>query len=71
MLTRLITDGYDGFAASALEERRAAGWPPYSRLACCAPKPKNAAGLDAFLRAAAAQGLGRGRRRKILGPRPP
>jgi primosomal protein N' (replication factor Y) len=33
LLTRLIEGGYDAFAAAALEERRAAHWPPYSRIA--------------------------------------
>jgi len=33
LLTSLVTEGYEGFALRALEERRAAGWPPYSRLA--------------------------------------
>ena len=69
LLTRLITDGYDGFAASALEERRQAGWPPYSRLAMLRAEARNAAGLDAFLRAAAAQGQGSSDP-KILGPAP-
>lgn len=33
LLTRLIESGYDEFAAAALGERAAAGWPPYSSLA--------------------------------------
>jgi primosomal protein N' (replication factor Y) len=33
LLTSLVTEGYEGFARRALEERQAAGWPPYSRLA--------------------------------------
>jgi len=33
LLTQLIAGGYDAFAAAALAERRAARWPPYSRLA--------------------------------------
>jgi primosomal protein N' (replication factor Y) len=33
LLEQLITGGYDAFATAALEERRAARWPPYSRLA--------------------------------------
>jgi len=31
LLQRLISGGYDGFAAGALEERREAGWPPHAR----------------------------------------
>jgi primosomal protein N' (replication factor Y) (superfamily II helicase) len=56
LLTRLISAGYEGFAAIALDERRAAGWPPYSRLALLRAEAKDSVGLDAFLRAAAAEG---------------
>jgi primosomal protein N' len=38
---------------SALEERREAGWPPYSRLAMLRAEAKDSVALDAFLRAAA------------------
>jgi primosomal protein N' (replication factor Y) len=47
-----MTEGYEGFAASALEERREAGWPPYSRLAMLRAEAKDSLGLDAFLRGA-------------------
>jgi primosomal protein N' (replication factor Y) len=33
LLTRLMTEGYDGFARAALAERAEAHWPPFSRLA--------------------------------------
>ncbi len=33
LLTSLLAHGYEGFADTALAERRAAGWPPYGRLA--------------------------------------
>jgi len=33
LLAQLLAGGYDAFAAAALEERRAARWPPYSRVA--------------------------------------
>jgi primosomal protein N' (replication factor Y) len=33
LLRSLLDHGYDGFAEAALEERRCASWPPYSRLA--------------------------------------
>ena len=56
LLTRLISQGYEGFAGIALDERRAACWPPYSRLALLRAEAKDSAGLDAFLRAAAACG---------------
>jgi len=56
LLTRLIIEGYGGFAATALEERRAASWPPYSRLALLRAEAKDSVGLDNFLHAAAARG---------------
>jgi primosomal protein N' (replication factor Y) len=56
LLNRLINDGYESFAASALEERREAGWPPYSRLALLRAEAKDSAALDAYLRAAAQAG---------------
>ncbi|MDB6083328.1 MAG: primosomal protein [Gammaproteobacteria bacterium] len=68
LLTRLIAGGYEGFAASALEERRQAAWPPYSRLALLRAEAKDSAGLDAFLRAAAAGGRAFDDAVKILGP---
>jgi primosomal protein N' (replication factor Y) len=52
LLNRLLTEGYEGFAVSALDERREAGWPPYSRLAMLRAEAKDSLGLDAFLRAA-------------------
>jgi primosomal protein N' (replication factor Y) len=53
LLQRLIAEGYESFAASALQERREAGWPPYSRLALLRAEAKDNAGLDSYLRAAA------------------
>ena len=69
LLNRLLTEGYEGFAVSALEERREAGWPPYSRLAMLRAEAKDSAALDAFLRAA----IGAGRplhdaALRVLGP---
>ena len=69
LLMRLITEGYEGFAASALQERREAAWPPYSRLAVLRAESKDTLGLDAFL-GSAAEG-GRACKEpgvKILGP---
>jgi primosomal protein N' (replication factor Y) len=52
LLQRLVADGYDGFAASALAEREAAGWPPYARLALLrADAPERTDALS-FLQAA-------------------
>jgi primosomal protein N' (replication factor Y) len=69
LLNRLISEGYESFAASALQERREAGWPPYSRLALLRAESKDRTALDAFLRAAGRSGqdLGDGDV-KILGP---
>jgi primosomal protein N' (replication factor Y) (superfamily II helicase) len=69
LLNRLISEGYESFALSALEERREAGWPPFSRLALLRAEAKDSAALDSFLRAAAAAGLKIGAGAlKILGP---
>jgi primosomal protein N' (replication factor Y) len=53
LLTRLIAEGYEGFAVGALQERREASWPPYSRLALLRAEAKDNGGLNGFLRAAA------------------
>jgi primosomal protein N' (replication factor Y) len=69
LLNRLLTEGYEGFAVSALEERREAGWPPYSRLAMLRAEAKDSVALDAFLRAAAALSAPLQERAiKVLGP---
>jgi primosomal protein N' (replication factor Y) len=69
LLNRLMTEGYEGFAVSALEERREAGWPPYSRLALLRAEAKDSLGLDAFLRAAADASRRRDETAvKVLGP---
>jgi primosomal protein N' (replication factor Y) len=68
LLNRLIADGYEGFAAAALEERREAGWPPFARLALLRAEARDGAALDRYLRSAAAcaQPLAEGV--KVLGP---
>jgi primosomal protein N' (replication factor Y) len=69
LLSRLIGEGYESFAAGALEERREACWPPYSRLALLRAEAKDRIALDRFLRAAG--GLGHGcadASIKVLGP---
>jgi primosomal protein N' (replication factor Y) len=55
LLARLMSAGYEGFAATALDERRDARWPPYSRLALFRAEAKDRARLDRFLEAAADQ----------------
>ena len=52
LLKCLITEGYEGFAALALEERRAAAWPPYSHLALLRADSPRARRHSAFLHAA-------------------
>jgi primosomal protein N' (replication factor Y) (superfamily II helicase) len=69
LLQRLIAEGYESFAASALEERREAGWPPYSRLALLRAEAKDRVGLDSFLQAASLAGVALNESAvKILGP---
>ena len=69
LLNRLITEGYEGFAVGALEERREAGWPPYSRLAMLRAEARDSLALHAFLRAAADSGeLLKAEAVKVLGP---
>jgi primosomal protein N' (replication factor Y) (superfamily II helicase) len=69
LLNRLIAEGYEAFAAGALEERREASWPPYSRLALLRAEAKDSAALDGFLRAVADLGHADASI-KILGPAP-
>ncbi|MFU8820646.1 MAG: primosomal protein N' [Gammaproteobacteria bacterium] len=69
LLQRLLTGGYEAFAEAALEEREAAGWPPYTHLAMLraeAVKPGLALRFLAACRAAlpASGGL------VVLGPAP-
>jgi primosomal protein N' (replication factor Y) len=71
LLRCLITEGYEGFAALALEERRAAGWPPYSHLALLRADSPARSEAFGFLHAAeAAAPDARGRRIRLLGPAP-
>ncbi len=70
LLTSLVTQGYEGFAAQALAERREASWPPYSRLALLradSPVRGNAFG---FLEAARDAAAGLEPRVRVLGPAP-
>jgi primosomal protein N' (replication factor Y) len=71
LLVRLLTEGYEGFARAALEERAAAHWPPYSRLALLRAEAAVAGTPMEFLRAArqaASDGPSDGIR--LLGPAP-
>jgi primosomal protein N' (replication factor Y) (superfamily II helicase) len=69
LLTRLIAEGYESFAASALQERREAQWPPFSRLAMLRAEAKDRNRLNDFLQAAAERGLHLNETGiKVLGP---
>jgi primosomal protein N' (replication factor Y) len=68
LLQRLLNEGYEGFAQSALAERREAGWPPYSRLAILRAEAKDSLALDAFLRAAFERAASLHAPVKVLGP---
>jgi len=76
LLVQLLASGYDGFAAAALAERRAAGWPPFARLAALRASATEVAPTMAFLRAARAAGQGGSARGaappglRLLGPAP-
>jgi primosomal protein N' (replication factor Y) len=66
---RLIEGGYAGVAQDALEERRLANWPPFSRLALLRSAATRRSDAHAFLDVAAGfvAGLAHGRLR-VLGP---
>jgi primosomal protein N' (replication factor Y) len=68
LLTSLVTEGYEGFARRALEERAAAGWPPYSRLALLRADGPDRAEVFAFLRQAREQAADIADGVRILGP---
>jgi primosomal protein N' (replication factor Y) len=71
LLKCLITEVYEGFAAGALDERRAADWPPYSHLALLRADAPARADVHAFLQAAlAAAPARRGPGLRLLGPAP-
>ncbi len=52
MLQKLLHEGYDGFAAVALDERREARWPPFVRLAALRASATSMPLAIDFLRAA-------------------
>ncbi|MCC7462722.1 MAG: primosomal protein N' [Gammaproteobacteria bacterium] len=52
LLQSLLTEGYEGFAASGLSERAAAHWPPFSRLALLRASATRPAPVFEFLEAA-------------------
>jgi primosomal protein N' (replication factor Y) len=54
LLRVLISEGYAQFAALALDERRQAGWPPFTCLALLRAEASERTPVSAFLQAAAA-----------------
>jgi primosomal protein N' (replication factor Y) len=69
LLQTLMTEGYDGFARSALAERAASRWPPFSRLAVVRASALEAASALEFL-TAARRLAGDPHAVKLLGPVP-
>jgi primosomal protein N' (replication factor Y) (superfamily II helicase) len=70
LLQSLLAHGYDGFAQAALEERRRAAWPPFSRLAAVRDSAPTAADALAFLSQARALATQTPRGVRLLGPVP-
>ena len=69
LLLSLLSEGYDGFARAALEERAQASWPPFSRLAAVRDSaPTAAAALEFLTEARKVAQAPRGV--KLLGPVP-
>ena len=65
----LMSAGYDGFAATALDERRDARWPPYSRLALFRAEAKDRCALESISRSGGGSGGAADRRAvTVLGP---
>lgn len=69
LLQRLLAGGYEAFADAALEERRGAGWPPFSHLALLRAEAGRPGRAQAFL-AAARLDLGTPAGVTVLGPAP-
>ena len=69
LLTGLLQEGYEGFARTALTERRQAAWPPFSRLAAVRDSARTAQSALDFLTDARALADG-ARGVRLLGPVP-
>ena len=69
LLTGLLAEGYEGFARTALSERREASWPPFSRLAAVRDSAATAETALAFLTEARSL-AGRLQGVRLLGPVP-
>ncbi len=70
LLGLLLSGGYEAFAAQALAEREAAGWPPFSHLALLRAEAADRAAPMAFLETAAGYARGSGEAVQVLGPVP-
>jgi primosomal protein N' (replication factor Y) (superfamily II helicase) len=70
LLLSLLSEGYEGFARTALEERAQASWPPFSRLAAVRDSAKTAAGALEFLTEARKLAGAPPRGLRLLGPVP-
>lgn len=69
LLTGLLSEGYEGFARTALKERREASWPPFSRLAAVRGSAATAEAALTFL-AEARSLAGHTEGVRLLGPVP-
>ena len=70
LLTHLLRSGYDGFAQAALQERLAAAWPPFSRLAALRDSARTREAALGFLTEARALARSPPQGVKLLGPVP-
>jgi primosomal protein N' (replication factor Y) len=70
LLLSLLSEGYDGFARTALTEREQASWPPFSRLAAVRDSAKTAAGALEFLTEARKLAGAPPKGLRLLGPVP-
>ena len=70
LLASLLAGGYDGFARAALEERRQAAWPPFSRLAAVRASARTREGALGFLTDVRASAGTPPRGVRLLGPVP-
>src|SRR5882757_3711550 len=70
LLLSLLTEGYEGFARTALTERAQASWPPFSRLAAVRDSAKTAESALEFLTEARKLVVVPPRGLRLLGPVP-
>jgi len=70
LLLSLLSEGYDGFARTALAERQQASWPPFSRLAAVRDSAKTAESALEFLTEARKLAGTPPRGLRLLGPVP-